>query len=137
MPDRNPSDGKRQSCVPAALLALCVACAAPAWQEAPGAAASAPSTDANELARQSTDPTASLMALNFVADYTGGFHGPSDGRPDDSTEIDFRPVIPFRAGDLDNIIRRTLPYNVDGRDEEGLENVTMLNLVVLNEDWGR
>jgi hypothetical protein len=32
---------------------------------------------ANELSRQATDPTASLMAFNFLGEYSADFYGPS------------------------------------------------------------
>lgn len=54
--------------------------------------------DADELSRQATDPTASLMALNFQSIYTGGFHGAGiPGEADDAWTFQFRPVIPFTA----------------------------------------
>lgn len=92
--------------------------------------------DADELARKATDPTASLMALNFVTDHTGSYHGTSVG-PDHSTEVQFKPVIPFRAFDFDNILRITMPYQVGGRGEEGQGDTTLFDLAVVHEDWGR
>jgi len=92
---------------------------------------------ADELSRQATDPTASLMSLNFIADYTGGFHGPNRGLDDDAWAVSFRPVIPFEAFGRPNILRMTLPYQLDGRGEDGLGDVTVFDLVVFNQTWGR
>lgn len=91
---------------------------------------------ADELARQATDPTASLMAFNFIADYTGAFHGPDTG-DDDAFGITFRPAIPFTAFGKPNILRITIPYQVQGRGEDGLGDVSIFDVAVTNESWGR
>ncbi len=90
----------------------------------------------DELARQATDPTASLMAMNFVADYTGAFHGPDTG-DDDALDILFRPAIPFTAFGKPNILRITVPYRASGRGDDGLGDVSVFDIVVTNESWGR
>jgi hypothetical protein len=109
----------------AALLVVAGIAPAPAQESA-----------ADDLARQATDPTSSLMAFNFIADYTGGFHGPGTGG-DDATALSFRPAIPFQAFGTSNILRMTLPYQVSGRGEEGLGDVTVFDIVLNNESWGR
>ncbi len=91
---------------------------------------------ADELARQATDPTASLMAMNFIADYTGGFHGPNTG-DDDAFGLSFRPAIPFTAFGKANIMRITISYQVNGRGDDGLGDVSIFDIVVTNESWGR
>jgi hypothetical protein len=49
--------------------------------------------DDNELSRQATDPTTSLMALNFQSIYTGGFHGAGiPGEADDTWIFQLRPA---------------------------------------------
>ena len=50
---------------------------------------------ADDLARQATDPMASLMALNFLGDYVGDYNGGTPGQDDDSFDLTFRPAIPF------------------------------------------
>jgi hypothetical protein len=92
------------------------------------------STD--DLSSKATDPTASLMALNFQSLYTGGFHGASN-LPNDSWSLQFRPVIPFKAFDRPNILRLTVPYHLSGRGDEGFEPISVFDLVVFNESWGR
>ncbi len=91
---------------------------------------------ADDLARQATDPTASLMSMNFIADYTGGFHGPNTG-DDDALDLTFRPAIPFTAFGKANILRITVPYQLSGRGEDGLGDVGIFNIVVTGESWGR
>jgi hypothetical protein len=90
----------------------------------------------DELAREATDPTASLMAFNFIVDYTFDFHGPITG-DDDATVLSFRPVIPFTAWGRSNILRVTIPYQNSGRGAEGLGSVSLFNVVVTDRPWGR
>jgi hypothetical protein len=91
---------------------------------------------ADELSRQATDPTASLMSFGLIGGYTGDYYGNTPG-DDDRTEIKFQPVIPFRAFGTSNILRLSLPYQVSGRGDNGLGAVTVFDLVVINESWGR
>lgn len=94
--------------------------------------------DQNELSRQATDPTASLMALNFQGLWVGDYYGPNPpGQPDDQFTFQFRPVIPFEAFGKPNIFRATIPYQLDGRGDEGFKPISLFDLVVFNEDWGR
>ncbi len=90
-----------------------------------------------DLSRQATDPTASLMSLGFITTYTGEFHGRLPGADDDRWEIKFQPVIPFDAFEMPNILRISLPFQLDGRGEEGLGTVSVFNLTVISETWGR
>jgi hypothetical protein len=92
---------------------------------------------ADQLAREATDPTASLMAFNFIGQYTGDYYGPSGGQPSDSFELSFRPVIPFEAFGQSNILRLTMPYQVSGRGDKGIGDVSLFDLIVINENWGR
>lgn len=87
-----------------------------------------------ELARQATDPTASLMALNLLVDYVGDYHGPGEN---DSLDYTFRPVIPFTAFGKNNILRLTVPYRASGRGTHGLGTISIFDLVIFNESWGR
>jgi len=100
-----------------------------------GQESAAPSSD--DLSSKATDPTASLMAMNFQTLYTGGFHGDSAGAADDIWTLQFRPVIPFSLFDRPNILRVTLPYQIGGRGDEGMQPISLFDLVVLNEKWGR
>ena len=92
----------------------------------------------DELSRQATDPTASLMALNFQSIYVAGFHGADiPGEADDAWVFQFRPVIPFEFLGHPNILRATIPFQSGGRGEEGFGPVSIFDLFVVNESWGR
>lgn len=108
-----------------ALAPCCIASGAPAAESV------------DDLSKAANDPTASLMAFNFIGDYTGGFHGPNRGLDNDAWVISFRPVIPFQAFGASHILRLTLPYQLDGRGEDGLGDVSVFDLVVFNKPWGR
>jgi hypothetical protein len=102
---------------------------------APAAAAQPPAAagDADELSRQATDPTASLMSFNFINDFRTSFYGVDD----DGFEFRFQPVVPFRAWKTSNILRLVVPYQTDGPGNEGLKSVSIFDLVVLPQRWGR
>ncbi len=107
-----------------------VALAASAQQDASPA-------DSNELARQATDPTASLMSLGFITTYTGDFYGERPGEPDHAWEFKFQPVIPFTLLEMPNILRISLPYQIDGPGDNGVKDISIFNLTVVNQSWGR
>ena len=112
--------------------------AADATAPTPGAAAEPVVAEEDELSRQATDPTASLMAFNLIGTYTASFHGPDvPSVADDRWALKFQPVIPFRAFGLSNILRLSMPYQLAGRGDEGLDDVTLFDLVIFNQDWGR
>jgi hypothetical protein len=93
--------------------------------------------DAQDLSSQATDPTASLMAFNFKGLWSD-FHGPDV--PGESTErwqFQFQPVIPFEAFGHPNIFRATIPYQLGGRGDEGFSQISIFDLVVFNQEWGR
>lgn len=93
--------------------------------------------DTSNLSRRATDPTASLMALHFQGLYTGGFHGDLPGLDEDRWTLQFRPVIPFEAFGHPHILRMTVPSQVGGRGDEGWGPISVFDLVVFDEDWGR
>lgn len=102
----------------------------------PGAASG--SAEAGEdLASRAIDPTASLMALNFLGTYTGGFYGDSDGLPDEAWSLTFRPAIPFTFLDHPNLLRLTIPYQLGGRGQEGFGPISVFDLFMFNHRWGR
>jgi hypothetical protein len=90
----------------------------------------------DELSRQATDPTASLMSFGFIPSYTD-LHGDIPGEPDHAWEFKFQPVIPFQAFGLNNILRISLPYQLEGPGDEGLQDIAVFNLTVFSEPWGR
>lgn len=52
-------------------------------------------------------------------------------------EFKFQPVVPFRAWGISNILRAGIPYQVDGPGDEGPKSVTIFDLFVLPQSWGR
>ncbi len=88
---------------------------------------------ADELSRQATHPTASLMALNFLNELDTSYHGLDDT----GYLFLFRPVVPFRAWGASNILRMTVPYQGSGPGDAGLKDVTLFDLVVFPRSWGR
>lgn len=91
----------------------------------------------DDLSAKATDPTASLMAFNFLGTYTGGFYGDAHGLQDDAWSLTFRPVIPFDFLDHPNLLRLTMPYQLSGRGQEGFGPVSVFDLFMFNQSWGR
>lgn len=92
-----------------------------------------PQADANELSRQATDPTASLMAFNFIEDFQTSYYDIEDS----GFEFRFQPVIPFKAFGASNILRTVIPFQASGPGDEGLKSVSIFDLIVLPQSWGR
>jgi hypothetical protein len=103
----------------------------------PAASSPARVDAADDLSKQATDPTASLMSLGLIGTYSGPYRGDAPGLDDHTTRLKFQPVIPFKAWDADNILRVSMPYTLGGRGETGLGDVSIFDLVVIKEDWGR
>ena len=56
---------------------------------------------------------------------------------DSGFEFRFQPVVPFRAFRQANILRVVVPFQVDGPGSEGLKSVSIFDLVILPQKWGR
>jgi len=97
------------------------------------AAPAAFADSSEELARKAADPTASLMSLNLRYTRIPSFHE-LDGSAGSSQ---FQAVIPFRAWDTSNILRTTVNYANSGPASDGLSDVTIFNLLVFDQPWGR
>jgi hypothetical protein len=112
-------------------LAVCAAAllgaAAPCRAQAP-----APPT-AEQLSEQATDPTAPLMTFNLISTWIASYHGVDGG----GLEVKIQPVIPFRAWGASNILRVAAPYQVSGPGDDGLTSLTLFDLVVLPQSWGK
>jgi hypothetical protein len=122
------------------LLVLAWAAIFPAaLAEAPAEPAAAAAAAEDELARRATDPTDSPMSFALINDLTTSYYRAPDGAPVDGTgyALKFQPVLPFKAWGVANILRMTIPYQVDGPGPEGLTDVTIFDLVVLPRSWGR
>ena len=73
------------------------------------------------------------MAFNLINGVTTSYHGVDDS----GYTFKFQPVVPFRAWRVNNILRVVVPYQVDGPGNEGLKSVTIFDLAVLPQKWGR
>ena len=86
-----------------------------------------------DLASQATDPTASLLSVNLLGDVRTSFHD----REGSGFEWRFQPVIPYNAFDMPNLLRVIVPYQASGPGAEGLKSVSIFNLTLVDEEWGR
>ena len=96
-------------------------------------------SEQDELSRRATDPTASPPNFGFISDVTTSYRDLEDGTPIDETghQLKFQPVVPFKAWGVANILRMTVPYQMSGLGPEGLKDVTIFDLVILPQSWGR
>jgi hypothetical protein len=91
--------------------------------------------DNQALGQAANDPTASLASLQVADWYNASLHGLSG---ESANTVVLRPVIPFRTGPLDHILRVTAPFITDHPTlDSGLSDLTVFDLVVFNEKWGR
>ncbi len=102
-------------------------------------AAESAESQQDELSRRATDPTASPPNFSFINDVAFSYRDQADGTPIDDTgyALRFQPVIPFNAWGAANILRMTVPYEISGPNPEGLGDVTIFDLVILPQSWGR
>ena len=93
----------------------------------------------DELSRRATDPTASPPNFSFISDFTLSYRDLADGTKVDENgyALRFQPVVPFKAWGRANILRMTVPYQWSGPGPEGLGDVTLFDLVILPQSWGR
>lgn len=117
-------------------IALCltflVSFALPSLSQTTPPAATNASGD-NGLAQQAADPTAPLMAFNMKEEYYPSFYGVHGT----GNDFIFQPVIPFNAWGQANLLRATVNYNISGPGGSTLNNVSVFDLLVFNEKWGR
>jgi hypothetical protein len=89
--------------------------------------------EGQDLSSQATDPTASLMSFNLISDFRTSF----DDLDRSGYEFRFQPVVPFGAWGVANILRVVVPYQVSGPGDEGLKSVSIFDVIVLPQSWGR
>ena len=96
-------------------------------------------SERDELSRRATDPTASPLNFGLINDVTTSYRDREDGTPIDENgyTLKFQPVLPFKAWGLAHMLRMTFPYQVSGPGPEGLEDVTVFDMVILPQSWGR
>jgi len=87
------------------------------------------------LNQAASDPTASLMSVQIADWYNADIRGVPG---EDANTVVLRPVIPFQAAGLNNILRVTVPFITKNPAlDTGLSDITVFDLVVFNESWGR
>jgi hypothetical protein len=79
------------------------------------------------------DPISWLMDFRFREDW----NWPAGNSGPDSQQFEFRPTIPFKAWDQVNLLRVTIPYDIQGSSGAGLDKVTMFDALIFEPDWGR
>jgi hypothetical protein len=129
----------------AASACIGLTCALDAEATQPAAAEAAAAGERNRftssragLAARAIDPTHSPLTLRLENTVTTHHYESSDGSdPGTSYQIEFQPVIPFALWELDNLLRLTLPYQVEGEGSSGLEDVEIVDLVVFDTSAGR
>ncbi len=96
-------------------------------------------SERDELSRRATDPTASPPNFSFINDFTLSYHDLADGTRigENGSALKFQPVVPFKAWGRPNILRMTVPYQFSGPGPTGLGDVTIFDLVILPQSWGR
>ncbi|MEM1235462.1 MAG: hypothetical protein AAGI10_00735 [Pseudomonadota bacterium] len=88
-----------------------------------------------DLSSAANDPTASLMSFQLQDFYVSDFHNLDN---ETQNTVQFRAAIPFTLGGTNNIARLTLPYFTDTPSGgSGLSDMTLFNLTVFEQDWGR
>jgi len=114
------------------LAPLTLACAAvprgpaPELRAAVAPTRAAPQADASDLAKQLSNPVASLISVPFQLNYDEDI-GPSDG---ERLFLNLQPVVPISLNEDWNLISRTiLPFIdqsdiPDGEDETGIGDIT-------------
>jgi hypothetical protein len=127
------ADDAAQAPKAAAAKAEAVAPAKAAGPAEPGESAQ------DELSRRATDPTASPLNFGLINDVTTSYRDLEDGTPIDETgyQLKFQPVIPFKAWGIANILRMTVPYQISGPGPEGLKDLTIFDMAILPQSWGR
>lgn len=84
-----------------------------------------------ELARQAADPTQSPLSLQFYDYYTPDHYGGGS-----SNQLVFRPVVPYKAFGVNNIVRFTFTHNTDSPNgRSGLGDIQLLQLSIVKR-WG-
>lgn len=111
----------------------------PVAESKAAAPAEAAESAQDELSRRATDPTASPPSFGLIGEWTTSYRDLADGTEIDDTGVlmKFQPVVPFQAWGQTNILRMTVPYQVSGPSPEGLGDVTIFDLVILPQAWGR
>jgi hypothetical protein len=79
------------------------------------------------------DPISWLMQFRFREDW----NWPVNNSGPDNQQFEFRPTVPFKAWDQVNLLRVTVPYNIEGTDSPGLDKVKIFDAIIFEPNWGR
>jgi hypothetical protein len=94
-----------------------------------------PAEGGQSLEQAASDPTASLMSVQIQDLYNGSYHNLDN---ESGNTILLRTAVPFKTGSLSHIARATLPVVTDSPSgKSGLSDLTLFDLIVFNESWGR
>jgi hypothetical protein len=86
------------------------------------------------LSREAVDPTAALMQIRFEGGWTQSFHD-VDG---DAWDLAFRPTLPFKVWGVQNILKLSMPYQLDTPGGgKGLADTEVMDVAMFNQSWGR
>ncbi len=80
-----------------------------------------------------TNPIAWLMQFRFRESW----NWPLNDTGPDSQTFEFRPTIPFKAWDQENLLRITVPYKNQGSDSPGLDKVQIFDAIMFEPEWGK
>lgn len=80
-----------------------------------------------------TDPIAWLMDFRLRQQW----NWPVAVTDPDRQEVEFRPTIPFLAWGQVNLLRVTVPYDLEGASGAGLGDIQIFDLLVFEPSWGR
>jgi hypothetical protein len=97
---------------------------------------------ARRIGQQVTEPTQTLMQFRLRYEWNAGFHRLEEAVPDavrdDQHGLILRATVPFDLYGLINVLRLDVPYQLlTPTDEEGVNQVVLLDLLVFQLDWGR
>lgn len=90
----------------------------------------------SDLSQKANDPTAPLMAVQLIDNYTSDFYNAYEG--ESANSVSFRAAYPYRWGDSNHIARVTLPAITDNpSDDTGISDMTLFDMTVFPASWGR
>jgi hypothetical protein len=92
------------------------------------------SPDSQSLEQAASDPTASLMSVQFQDLYVGAYNNLDD---ETGNTLLLRSAIPFQAFGVNNIARLSLPIVTVGPNGDGVGDMTLFDLATFNASWGR
>lgn len=89
-----------------------------------------------DLSQKANDPTAPLMAVQLIDNYTSDYYNSLEGESGNS--VSFRAAYPYKWGEYNHIARITQPYATDSPSgDTGLADMTLFDMTVFPASWGR